>query len=428
MVWAPTLTVPVDLSPVVAHTLSNGLRVRVLPDRLVPVVSYYTFFRVGSRNERPGTTGISHLFEHMMFNGSERFGPKEFDRVLEAHGGASNAYTSNDLTAYHDDFASEALPVVVDLESDRMRALRITDEGLAQERSVVMEERRLRTDNSHFGLMEEQLESLVFQAHPYRWPVIGWMDDIARISRTDCIDFFGTYYAPGNASIYVCGDVDPDDLLARIDAAYGAIPAGPPVPPPVGGEPVQRGERRAAVRHPAHAPAMLAGFRGPAAAEPDSAILDLLQTCLAAGEGSRLRRRLVTEMEVAVSVGVGWTWRADPGVFVFSMELAPGASTRRAELALWTEIDRIASRGVSEREMARARALLRSSVLHELSTRNGVAHAMGQAEALLGDWREAGRALERYAAVTPAEVRRAAREWLDPLKRNVVWLEPEATG
>ncbi|MCX5732578.1 MAG: insulinase family protein, partial [Deltaproteobacteria bacterium] len=130
---------------------------------------------------------------------------------------------------------------------------------------------------------------------------------------------------------------------------------------------------------------------------------------------------------VAVSVGVGWTWRADPGVFVISMELAPGASTRKAEAALWTEIDRIASRGVSEREMARARALLRSGVLHELSTRNGVAHAMGQAEALLGDWREAGRALERYAAVTPADVRRAAGEWLDPVKRNVVWLEPEAT-
>jgi zinc protease len=362
-----------------------------------------------------------------MFNGSERFGPKEFDRVLESHGGASNAYTSNDLTAYHDDFASDALPVVIDLESDRMRALRISEEGLTQERSVVMEERRLRTDNSHFGLLEEQLESLVFQAHPYRWPVIGWMDDIARISRADCLEFFRTYYAPGNACIYVCGDVDPDDLLRRIEAAYGGIPAGPPVPPPISGEPAQRGERRAAVRHPAHAMAMLAGFRGPAAAAPDSAVLDVLQTCLATGEGSRLRRRLVQELEVAVSVGVGWTWRADPGVFLFSMELAPGASPRKAEDALWGEVERVASRGVGEREMSRARALLRSSVLHEFSTRNGMAHALGQAEALLGDWREAGRALARYEAVGASDVRRAAREWLDPAKRNVVWLTPETT-
>ncbi len=420
----PTLE-PIDLRSVVAHVLGNGLRIRILPARDVPAVSYYTFFGVGSRNERPGITGISHLFEHMMFNGSERYGPKEFDRILESHGGASNAYTSNDVTAYHEDFASEALPVVIDLESDRMRALRITEEALTQERSVVMEERRLRTENSHFGLLEEQLETLVFQAHPYRWPVIGWMEDIARISREDCLSFFRTYYAPGNAAIYVCGDVDPDDLLRRIEAAYGDIPAGPPVPPPVGGEPAQRGERRAAVRHPAHAPAMLAGFRGPSAREPDTAVLDVLQACLSMGEGSRLRRRLVQELQVAVSVGVGWTWRADPGVFLFSLELAPDKSPRKAEAALWEEIARVASRGITESEMSRARALLRSGVLHELSTRNGIAHALGQAEAILGDWREAGRALERYRAVTREDVRRAARTWLDPLRRNVTWLEPE---
>ncbi len=420
----PTLE-PIDLRSVVAHVLGNGLRIRILPARDVPAVSYYTFFGVGSRNERPGITGISHLFEHMMFNGSERYGPKEFDRILESHGGASNAYTSNDVTAYHEDFASEALPVVIDLESDRMRALRITEEALTQERSVVMEERRLRTENSHFGLLEEQLETLVFQAHPYRWPVIGWMEDIARISREDCLSFFRTYYAPGNAAIYVCGDVDPDDLLRRIEAAYGDIPAGPPVPPPVRGEPAQRGERRAAVRHPAHAPAMLAGFRGPSAREPDTAVLDVLQACLSMGEGSRLRRRLVQELQVAVSVGVGWTWRADPGVFLFSLELAPDKSPRKAEAALWEEIARVASRGITESEMSRARALLRSGVLHELSTRNGIAHALGQAEAILGDWREAGRALERYRAVTREDVRRAARTWLDPLRRNVTWLEPE---
>ncbi len=415
---------PVDLASVVSHVLPNGLRVRVLPDRLVPAVSYYTFYRVGSRDERPGRTGISHLLEHMMFNGTERHGPKEFDRVLEAHGGSSNAYTSNDVTAYHEDFASEALPVVIDLESDRMGGLAITDASLAQERSVVMEERRLRTENSNFGLLEEQLESLVFQAHPYRWPVIGWMDDIARIGPEDCLAWFRTYYAPGNATIHVCGDVDPDDLLRRIESAYGAIPAGPPVPAPAGGEPRQRGERRAVVRQPAHAAAMLAGFRGPAARDADTAVLDVLQACLAMGEGSRLRRRLVQETEVAVSVGIGWSWRADPGVFSFSMELAPGASPARAERALWAEVDRMASRGPSERELARARALLRSVALHELSTRNGVAHALGQAEALLGDWREAGGALARYRAVRREDVIRVARTYLDPSRRNVVWLEP----
>jgi predicted Zn-dependent peptidase len=422
----PPAAAPIlELDRLVEHALPNGLRIRLLPVPGLPAVSYYTFFRVGSRNERPGLTGISHLFEHMMFNGSDRYGPKEFDRILEAHGGASNAYTSNDVTAYHDDFASEALPTVVDLEADRMRGLRLVDEALEQERSVVMEERRLRTDNSTFGLLEEQLESLVFQAHPYRWPIIGWMADIARIRREDCVDFFRTYYAPSNASIYVAGDIDPEATLRLLEGAYGAIPAGPPVPPVASEEPAQRGERRAVVRHPAQAPAMLAGFRGPPARSPDAAALDVLQACLAIGEGSRLRRRLVQELEVAISVGIGWGWRIDPGIFMFSMELAPRGRPSRAEAALWAELERVARGGVTPTEVARARQLLRTSVLHEFSTRNGIAHALGQAESLLGDWREAGRALERYAAVRPADVRRVARQYLDPARRNVVWLEPE---
>ena len=417
----------IDIDRVIAHVLPNGLRVRLYPDRLVPAVSYYTFFQVGSRNERPGLTGISHLFEHMMFNGSERYGPKEFDRVLEAHGGASNAYTSNDVTAYYDDFASESLRTVVDLESDRMRGLRITDEALEQERSVVKEERRQRTENSTFGLMEEQLESLVFQAHPYRWPVIGWMDDIARIRREDCLDFFRTYYAPSNAAVYVAGDVEPEETLRLLEEAYGSIPAGPRIPEVAGGEPAQRGERRAAVRYPAQAPAMVAGFRGPPARSPDSAALDVLQVCLAAGEGSRLKRRLVHELEVAVSASVSWGWRVDPGVFMLLLEVGPATRPARAEAALWEEIDRVVRRGVSAAEVERARHQLRSFVLHELSTHNGVAHALGQAEALLGDWRRVGTALEQYRGVTPADVRRVAREYLDPTRRNVVWLEPEAS-
>jgi predicted Zn-dependent peptidase len=362
----------------------------------------------------------------MMFNGAARYGPKEFDRVLESRGGHSNAYTSNDVTAYYEDFAAEALETVVDLESDRMRSLRLTEESLGQEREVVKEERRLRTENSIFGLMEEQLEALVFLAHPYRWPVIGWMDDIQRITREDCEAFFRTYYAPGNAAIYVVGDLDPERTLELLERYYGDVPAGPrpaAVPP---GEPPQRGERRAVVRYPAQAPAVLAGWRGPAAVSSDSSALDVLQVCLAVGESSRLRRKLVQETELAVSVSISWGWRIDPGVFLAFVELAPGVRTARAEALLWGEIARVAERGVTAAEVRRAKALLRSSVLHELATHHGVAHALGQAEALLGDWREAGRALEHYAGVTAADVRRVAAEYLDPSRRCVVTLEPEA--
>lgn len=415
----------IDLDAVTAHTLPNGLRVRLLPERTAPTVSYYTFFRVGSRNERIGTTGISHLFEHMMFNGAARYGPKEFDRVLESRGGHSNAYTSNDVTAYYEDFTAEALETVIDLESDRMRSLRITDEALEQEREVVKEERRLRTDNSVFGLMEEQLESLIFLAHPYRWPVIGWMDDIQRISRADCEAFFRTYYAPGNAAVYVVGDIDPGATLALLERHYGDIPAGPPPASVAEGEPPQRGERRAVIRFPAQAPAVLAGWKGASGKSPDAAALDILQMVLAVGETSRLRRRLVQETELAVGVSISWGWRIDPGVFFAFAELAPGVKLERAEKAMWEEIEKVATKGVTAAEVKRAKALLRSAVLHELATHHGVAHALGQAEALLGDWREAARALENYQSVGPREVRRVAAEYLAPSKRSVVVLEPE---
>jgi predicted Zn-dependent peptidase len=419
----PAPVLPLDR--VIAHTLPNGLRVRLLEERSAPTVSYYTFFQVGSRNERLGLTGISHLFEHMMFNGASRYGPKEFDRVLEARGGTSNAYTSNDVTAYHDDSASDALQTIIDLESDRMRSLALTPETLEQERQVVKEERRLRTDNSIFGLMEEQLEALVFLSHPYRWPVIGWMDDIERISREDCLEYFKTYYAPGNAAIYAVGDLDPRATLELIERHYGDIPAGPRPPEVAAGEPPQRGERRAAIRFPARAPALLAGWRAPEARSPDAAALDVLQTCLAVGESSRLRRRLVEEDEVAVSVSASYGWRIDPGVFLVYAEVAPGVKLQRAERALWEELARVAGDGVSAVEVRRAQRLLRSAVLHELSTHNGVAHALGQAEVLLGDWREAGRSLSQYQAVTPRDVQRVAAAWLDPARRSVVVLEPE---
>jgi zinc protease len=414
----------IDLDGVRTRVLPNGLRLRVLSDPSTPTVSYYTFFHVGSRNERPGLTGISHLFEHMMFNGAAKYGPKEFDRVLEARGGHSNAYTSNDLTAYYEDFAAEALDTVLDLEADRMRSLRLTDESLEQEREVVKEERRLRTENSVFGLLEEQLESLVFLAHPYRWPVIGWMDDIQRIARADCDAFFRTYYAPSNAAIYCVGDVDAESTLDRIEGAYGDIPRGPPPAPVPQGEPPQRGERRARIRYPSQAPALLMGWRGPAARDPGAAVLDLVQVCLGVGESSRLRKRLVLEEELAVSVTISWGWRIDPGVFFIFAELAPGVAAQAAERVLWEEIDRMAEGGVSTREVARARALLRSSVLHELATHHGVAHALGQAEALLGDWREAGKALDHYARVTPAQIRLATSEVLARSRACVVELEP----
>jgi zinc protease len=421
-----SLSTFLNLGELATRTLANGLRLRVLAQPSAPTTSYYTFFRVGSRNERPGLTGISHLLEHMMFNGAAKYGPKEFDRVLEARGGASNAYTSNDLTVYYDEFASDALDVVVDLESDRMRSLALAPDCLEQEREVVKEERRLRTENSVAGLMEEHLEALMFLAHPYRWPVIGWMSDIESITRCDCVDFFDTYYAPSNAGVYVVGDLDPEATLDQLEASYGDIPARTSPAGVFSEEPPQRGERRANVLYPAHAPALLVGWRGPVAKSQDSVLLEVLQVCLAVGESSRLRRRLLHEEELAVSVHASWGWRIDPGVFLVYAELAPGGRIDDVERAIEEEIARVVSRGIGARELRRAQNLLRSGVLHELATHSGVAHALGQAETLLGDWREVGRSLDRYATITASDVRRAARDHLTSRQKCVVVLEPES--
>jgi zinc protease len=414
----------IALDAVRTRVLPSGLRLRVLREASSPTVSFATFYQVGSRNERPGITGLSHLFEHMMFNGAAKYGPKQFDRVLEARGGHSNAYTSNDLTVYYEDFAADAFETVADLESDRMRSLRIDDEALEQERAVVKEERRLRTDNSVYGLMEEALESLVHQAHPYRWPVIGWMTDIERISRADCEAYFRTFYAPGNAAIYVVGDLDAEETLDRLAAVYQDIPAGPAPGPVASGEPEQRGERRAEIRYPAQGPALLCGWRAAEARSPDAAALDLAQVCLGVGESSRLRRRLIHRDAIATAVGVSYGWRIDPGVFSIFVELSPRVRVERVERILAGELARVAERGVTAAELRRARALLRSSVLHELGTHHGLAHALGNSEALLGDWREAGRALELYARVRPADVRRVVRQYLTPPRRNTVVLVP----
>jgi predicted Zn-dependent peptidase len=406
-------------------TLPNGLVVRLLPDTAVPAVSLYTFFKVGSRNERPGITGIAHLFEHMMFNGAQKYGPKEFDRVLEGAGGHSNAYTSHDLTAYYEDFAAESLELVLDLESDRMRSLAITPQMLASEREVVKEERRHSVENETLGLLDEELFAIAFAAHPYRWPVIGWMGDIESIGRDDCLSFFRTYYAPNNACLWAVGDFDADRALAAIERHYGDIPRGPPPPAPSRTEPPQRGERRAEVFFPAHASALAIGYKAPAGGSEAAPVLDVIQYALSASEGARLVRSLVYDKLMAANLAVDYAWRADPGLFVLLVELNPGVRPEAALSVLERELARVAEQGLDERELMRAKALLRAQLLREIASNNGRAHALGTHELLTGSWREALELASRYAAVDNAAVKRVARSTFDPSQRSVVTLVPE---
>lgn len=409
---------------VVEKTLSNGLKVRLLRETSVPTVTYYTFFKVGSRNEQVGITGISHLFEHMMFNGSEKYGPKEFDRQLESRGGYSNAYTSSDVTAYYEDFDREALPLVVDLESDRMRALRINDEALSSEREVVKEERRFRVDNDIGGTMDEQLDALAFFSHPYRWPVIGWMGDIERISKEDCETFFRTYYAPNNAVLVVVGDFEIDATMKLIEDAYGSIPAGPPVPPVAAYEPEQKGERRGKVNWPAQTASVLMGYKSVSASHEDAPTLDVIQAALSIGEGARLERTLVRGLEVVTAASAWFEWRVDPGLFKVHLQLAPDASVEEAIDALDAQLAKLRETPLTDKELARAKNILRGQTLRSLSTHNGRAHALGEYELLFGDWRALFETLDRYEAVTAEQVQAAARRYLVPDQRTLIELVP----
>jgi predicted Zn-dependent peptidase len=325
---------------------------------------------------------------------------------------------------YYDDFAADALEVVLDLESDRMRSLRISDETLTSERQVVMEERRVRVDNDIPGMMDEELGTLVYKAHPYRWPVIGWMADIENISREDCEEYFRTYYAPNNAVLYIVGDIDPKKTLALVKRYYGNIPKGPPPAPVLNAEPEQKGERRAVVRHPAQSPSLLLGYRGPSAREEDTLVLDVIQYALTKGEGSRLTKRLIYEQQLVVSVMLDWSWRVDPGTILFFLELKPDSDPQKVEAALYAELAQVARDGLSERELQKAKNNLRADHLRELSTNHGRGHALGHYEALLGSWESVLAMPSAYATVDNDRVKAVAAKYFAPERRSVVTLVP----
>jgi predicted Zn-dependent peptidase len=305
-----------------------------------------------------------------------------------------------------------------------MASLIIDDSSLAREREVVKEERRFRTDNDIDGMMDEALGALAFLAHPYRWPVIGWMSDIEAITRQDCERYFRSYYAPNNCTLVLVGDFEADAAMREIERLYGGIAPGEPLPAVSSGEPRQKGARRAEIRYPSQAAAVLAGFRGPSGRDPDSLVLDLIETALSSGEGARLKRALVYEQELCVDSHVYYGWRRDPGLFEISLKLNPGVDPQRAESSLWAELSRLSDEQISERELERAKNLVRNQLLRALSTTNGRAHTIGQMEVMLGTWRAMLDLPDRYASITAADVQRVARKTFAPHRRNVVTLVP----
>jgi zinc protease len=406
-------------------TLKNGLKVIVWSDPDNPSVSLYNWFRVGSRNERPGITGLSHFFEHMMFNGAKKYGPGEFDRVMEAHGGRNNAYTSEDVTVYQDWFPRSALETIFDLEADRLSSLAIDPKVVESERGVVYSERRSGVDNDNTGLLMEQVQATAFVAHPYQIPVIGWPSDIEGWKQEDLERYFRTYYAPNNATLIVVGAVTPAEIFALAEKYLEPIPAQPAPEPVRTLEPPQQGERRVVVRKLAQAPLLQMAFHGLRGSDEDAPALDLLVRILTDGNSSRLHRRLVEEAQVAISVngyrGAGF----DPSLTWMLVDLPPGGDLGKAEKLLDEELARVVSAGVTDAELRKAKNIVVADFWRNLETNSGRAQALGTYEVFHGDWKKLFDVPDRYEAVTREQVQKVAAKVFARNNRTVGVLVPE---
>jgi zinc protease len=406
------------------HRLENGLVVLLLRDAAAPVVAYQTWYRVGSSHERPGKTGLAHLFEHLMFNQTEHLAAGEFDRRMEAVGGETNAATWVDWTYYRDSVPAAQLELAVTLEADRMAHLTLTEKQLESEREVVASERRMRVDDDVEGFLSEELFRHVFTTHPYHWPTIGWMDDIMGFTTEDCRSFYSTFYAPNNATLVVCGDIDVEATLALVRKHYGAIPAANLPLTAFESEPPQHGERRASWKKPVTADRALFAWRAPPQSHPDWLPLQLASEVLLGGPSSRLYRRLVVESETASSVSGMLMPVAQPGLFEVFTSMVRGKTHLEAEAIIDEEVARLGSELMSPGELAKCKNRYETGFWSELETADGKAEALGHYEAVLGDYRALFEAAARVEQLTAEDVRRAAATYLKREARTVVVAEP----
>lgn len=408
------------------YRLGNGLEVLLLVDRSAPVASYFTWYRVGSRHEREGKTGLAHFFEHLMFNETEGLEAGEFDRKLEENGAESNAATWFDWTYYYEALPAERIDLAVELEAERMARLVLREPQVASEREVVTNERRYRVDDDVEGAANELLYKTAFTVHPYHWPTIGWMADIEKYTPEDCVAFYKTYYAPNNATVVVVGDVDEEKLLGKIQAAYGAIAPSTIPAEDTHPEPPQLARRDVTIRKPTATEKLFIAFHGPALGDADHAPLTVLNEVLFGGRASRGYRAMIIEREIATEVR-GWPSAfRDPGLYEIYATARGAHTTGELEAAIDAELARARDGLVTDDELARAKARLELSLLQSLETMSGKAEQIGFNDVVLGDPAAGFRRLEAYRRTTSGDLRRVARRYFVDRARTVVRVLPEA--
>ena len=402
--------------------LDNGLKVLVTEDHKAPIATFQVWYRVGARNEPSGKTGISHLLEHMMFRGTPSYGSKVFSRLVQKNGGVDNAFTTRDYTMYYQTLASDRIDLSIELEADRMQNLLLLPEDVRYERSVVMEERRMRYEDDPQSSLYEEVVATAFKVHPYHNPVIGWMSDISSIERGDLLAYYKRYYSPDNAVIVVAGDVEAEEIYRKIARWFGEIPAGRGTASVASEEPPQRGEKRVYLEREARLPYVLIAYHVPNFPHPDSAALEVLGSILS-GKSGRLHRTLVRDEEVALDAFASYSsLRRDP--FLFFLGGTTEGSVEALEKALYREVERIKASPPTEREVQKAKNQVEASFVMGQDSIFFQAELLGMFE-MLGDWRMKDRYLEMIRAVSPEDVQRVAGRYFSRENRTVGILIPE---
>lgn len=400
-------------------TLENGMKFLVIEDHSIPNANMYLFYKVGSRNEYQGITGLSHFFEHMMFNGAKKYGPKQFDQVMEYNGGANNAYTTENVTVYTNWFPSSATEVIFDLEGDRISSLSIDPKMVESERGVVLSERSTGLENSPWRLLFETAQGVAFLEHPYHWPVIGYEDDMKNWKQADLERYFKTYYAPNNCVTVIAGNVKFEEVKKLAEQYIGPIPAQPAPPKVHIVEPPQTGERRVTVQKDVATPYIAAGWHVPEAKHEDFYALSLLGDILSSGRSSRLYSSLVDKKQLATQVFTNFGESFDPTLFIIAAVTAKNVDVQDLENAIYEELDKIKKDGVSETELQKVKNQKLMEFYGQVETINGKSNNIGTFEVFFGDYRKMFEAPAAFNKVTSSDLQKMVAKYFTKSNRTV---------
>lgn len=411
--------------PIEKYSLDNGLTVILHEDHSVPLISFHTWYRVGSKDEAEGITGAAHMLEHMMFKGAKKYTNKEFDRIIHENGISNNAFTTYDYTGFYQTLPSDKLELMMDLEVDRMSSLTIDQGELLKERDVVKEERRWRVDNNPMGLLRELTMATVFKKHPYGWPVIGTMKDISNYDVKTMRSFYEKYYVPNNAILVLAGDIQTSKAKSLVKKYYGDLKARPLSRAKIPPEPPQKIQYNAKLKQDVQSITYNVSFQAVPQGHPDMYALDLAAQILGASSSSRLYKKLVYRDQVATQA-FSYHWNLkDHGVFAVGVNLKPGIPAEKSLDVVYNEIYQLRNKLVTPEELQRAKTQSMKGIVDSLTTIDGKARALASYEILTGSSENVLNDIQKYNQVTAQDIQRVAGQYLNTHQRSIVVLEPK---